>query len=251
MTWDTPVVVDFVERFCGTSQYIEPIFFNCINGKLLLYLTIEGWNEIGIKSVAHRYALVGWSKRVLEGGSTFVPKNITLPSFHTSQNVTMTSQSEALEYNLQPQEKTTLPDLVSDSISSHVVIPLNGARPITYDRIFYPRKVKEMYSTVGKSFLIKYYREAWASFNKGMVNIRELFEMGFCGQDKEDFSSINLRNSREKSNQILEFIKENMKHIPPLDFGKLGLLPWRVEDVYMKVLEHRNYIRKCGKEWWM
>ncbi|KAI5053920.1 hypothetical protein GOP47_0031187, partial [Adiantum capillus-veneris] len=161
--------------------------------------------------------------------------------------MSLTSQSKALEYNTESHVKPTLPDVVSDFITSNVGIPKNDARPITYDRIFYPTKVKDMYATVGKAFLVKHYREAWESFNKGMVKIRELFDMGFCRQDKEDFSFINLRNSREKSDQILDFIKENMEHIPPLHFGKLGELPWRIEDVYMKVLEHRSYIRKCGK----
>ncbi|KAI5072725.1 hypothetical protein GOP47_0012831 [Adiantum capillus-veneris] len=87
MAWDTLLVVNFVQRFCGTPQTSEAIFANGVIGKLFFYMTSEGWSEIGIKSVSHRHALVDWSKRVLEGGHTVVPKSQTSPLLHSSENM--------------------------------------------------------------------------------------------------------------------------------------------------------------------
>lgn len=66
MAWTNEDVVQFVESFCDTCNYSQRISSSEMSGKAFLFMTMEGWQDLGVPSM-HRHALLGWCKHIFDG----------------------------------------------------------------------------------------------------------------------------------------------------------------------------------------
>lgn len=228
MAWDIEEVVRFIEHFCETTAYTKSIRMGKVNGKSLVFMTLEGWLELGITSIAHRHMLIGWSKALVLGressNTTREPSHSnlsSLPSVHGSICLSTNAIS-------------TLP------LPSHVD---QNSIPVTYERIFRPKEVYHLYPLVGKKFLQKYYVVQHKSYCKSMDTIRKWFKDGFNNMGIQDFSRLNFRRDIKKKKVLINFIKSMMHTLKPLYFGNDNIINWQVEDVYIKVIRWRHYKR--------
>ena len=221
LSWDVGDVVQFVEKICDTNTYSHIIRLNRVNGKALIFMTVEGWSDLGVTSLVHRHALVGWCKALLSG------------------------EENASSGSLQHQVNGFSPCIegrVSNGATTHV---LPASIPVTYERIFKPHRVKHMYPIVGKPFLEKFYKVQHASYCRSMDKIREWFKMGFMNMECREFSKINLRNNKETTRGIKAFIRSKLDklELEPLFFDDDNVIRWEVDDAYAKVISWRHYQR--------
>lgn len=146
-----------------------------MNDEALLYMTSEGWIELGMSRISHSHHAGRMEQTFLNDN----PPSCTYESRvgREPQRI-IQRRSNNGNHNLQMFHEMKY-------LHPHAVL-------VTHERVFYPSMVEDNYPLVGTTFLKISWDQHHLSYNKRMKKIRGWFKEGFGDLGSHEFTQTNL-----------------------------------------------------------